>query len=195
MKFLQSKYSIGLIGFALGGAAMFVTQKMMNPKQYRPGLSLTRNDFGEDRLLDTFFNDDFFDRSHDPFEEMRKMRKQMSKQFGEETGGGGLFDSWYKRKFGGGNAGEIQKREDDKFVYYDVAIDGLDKNKLNVKVVDGQITISGRQEKKSEEGNTGTYFSSSFHRSFPLPLGVDGNDVQMEQNKGKLVVKFAKVKA
>jgi HSP20 family molecular chaperone IbpA len=195
-EFFQKKIAIGILCFVLGVGAMFGAQTLWLNKP-KPGTSepLALAQRNMDSLFDQFYNDDFFGRSHDPFEEMRRMRERMLKDFERPDEGTGLFDSWYKKKFGGGDVGEITKREDDQFVYYDIAIKGLDQNKLNVKVENGQIEISGQIEKKSQDENAGSFFSSSFHRSFPTPPDVDPNKVQMEQEKDKLVVKFPKMKS
>lgn len=188
----SKKYLIYILCFVLGASVMFVAQRYI----FKPTYPL-QTSFASikpmDPFFDRFFNDDFFGRSRDPFEEMRRMREGMIKQF-EQDEGGGLFDSWYKKKFGGGNAGDITRREDDHFVYYDIAVDGLRQEKVNVKVENGQLTISGQVEKKSEEGNSGSYFKSSFQRSFPVPSNVDSGKFQLEQGKEKLVVKFPKIR-
>lgn len=147
-----------------------------------------------DPFLNDFFNDDFFSRRTDPFEEMRRMRERMTKHFDQDDGGGGgLFDDWWKQRFGGGDSGEIKQREDKNYVYYDLYTKDLNPEKLKVKVEKGQITIDGQIEKKSEEGNNQSFFSSSFHRSFPVPSEVDGNKVKIEQEKDRLVLKFPKM--
>ena len=145
--------------------------------------------------FDQMFDDDFFGHSRDPFEEMRRMQDRMLKQFGGPSGmESSPFDSWYQRKFGG-SAGEVQRREDDENVYYEIALKGLKKGKVDVKVENGQIAISGEMENKSDGEEGGSYVSSTFHRSFPVPPDVDGNKAQMEQKDGKIIIKFPKLKA
>lgn len=118
-------------------------------------------------LFDQFYNDDFFNTSNDPFESMRKMREQMEKQFDSPQKGSGIFDSWFEKRFGGGNAEEITKREDSDFVYYDVKVNGLDQDKVKVSVSNGVISISGKTENKSDAEGTSHFYSSTFQRSFP----------------------------
>lgn len=38
------------------------------------------------------------------------------------------------------------------------------------------------------------YFLSTFHRSFPVPVGVDADQFKMEQ-EGKIILKFPKKKS
>lgn len=193
MKILKSKVLIGLVCFVLGVAAALLIQKLNS----KPAITFLASNpphalKNMDSIFDQFYDDDFFGRSGDPFENMRKMRKQMLQQFDQPEEGGGIFDSWYRKKFGGGDAGEVKKREDKNFIYYDFAIKDLDKEKLKVKVEDGQISISGQTEKKFEENGSGSYYSSSFHRSFPAPPEVDADKFQMEQLKDTLTLKFPK---
>lgn len=144
-------------------------------------------------VFDGLFNDDFFRQSGDPFTQMRRMREQMLKNFPQPNGAGSPFDSWFEKKFGGGSVAELNQREDDKFVYYDIAIQGLAENKVKVNVSDGQVEISGEVTKKSESGNQASVFTSTFHRSIPVPVGVDANKAELNQEKDRIVVKFPKL--
>ena len=192
MKFLHTKAFTGLIFFILGATSMVTVQRFILKPKYTHSAPLVSSK-QMDPFFDRFFNDDFFGRSRDPFEDLRQMREGMMKQFDHDQGVG-LFDSWYKKKFGGGSAGDIKQREDSHFVYYDISIDGLKGDKVDVKVENGQVNILGQVEKKSEEEGTNSYFSSTFHRSFPAPPDVDANKVQIDQEKTKVVVMFPKVR-
>jgi HSP20 family molecular chaperone IbpA len=186
-----TNWIVGLVCLIAGGAFMYLFQNYSLKPTYVLKEQIASNK-PMDPLFDRFFNDDFFGRSRDPFEEMRRMREGMLKQFNQEEGGG-LFDSWYRKKFGGGNAGDVSQREDDHYLYYDISVEGLKPEKVKVKVENGQLSISGQVEKKSEEAGSGSYFVSSFHRSFPVPPDVESSKVQIDQEKDKLVVKFPKV--
>jgi len=191
MEFLKSKLLLGMICFVAGIGSLLLYQHFKETHS-KPELGLTHRRWNIDPLFDEAFNNRFFQNTHDPFEEMRKMRQQMMKQFEDDELQDGPFDSWFKKRFGGGNVGDIKKHEDEKFIYYDIAMAGVNKENLKIKVGDGQITISGRQEKQSEEGNSSNFMSSTFQRSFPVPPNVDGNKVKIEQEKDKLVLKFPK---
>jgi HSP20 family molecular chaperone IbpA len=178
---------------------MFAGQRFFSspPQQiaFKYPESSPRSPQSMDPFLDRFFNDDFFGRSPrssaDPFSEMRRMRQGMMKQF-DSAQGGGMFDSWFQKKFGGGSAGDISQREDDHAVYYDISIEGLKPEDVKIKVENDQLMISGEVEKKTEEGGNSTFSRSSFHRSFPLPPNVESDQVQLERKSGKLIVKFPK---
>lgn len=155
--------------------------------------------------FNSLFNDDFFVQN-DPFSEMKKMRDQMNKRLnqieGKSTSKTNPFDSWFSEKFGGGTVDDITKREDNNYVYYDIKIEDISSMSINTKVENGQIKITGIQEKHNEESNeAGTdgsinrgYFKSSFSRTFPLPENVNANKLETYPEKNKLILKFPKLK-
>jgi HSP20 family molecular chaperone IbpA len=185
MKILKSRVFIGFISFLIGAVAVLAAQRLTSARQRGLNFAQGKLQFKNgapvnmDSVFDEFFDDDFFNRAHDPFEQMSQMRNRITKDF----------------NFGGGDAGEIKRREDKDFVYYDIGIKGIDKKNFNFKIADGQISISGQVENKSEENGTGTYFSSSFHRSFPVPQDVDGKRVQVDQDKDRVILKFPRISA
>lgn len=187
MKILQSKPILGVSCFIVGVAAVLISQRLLGRQTQPESMAKKMNP-----IFDQFYDDDFFNSSHDPFEQMRKMRARMLREFNESDDGFGGFDSWYRGRFGGGNAGEIKKREDDQYAYYDIAIQGLDEKSLNIKVSQGQIRISGEVEKKSEENGGSSYARSNFFRSFPVPPGVDSDQVKIEKSGEKVTLKFPK---
>jgi HSP20 family molecular chaperone IbpA len=158
MKPLVSKALIGLSGFALGLATMFVAQKTFLQK---PAPQPVR--FGNDPFAGAFL---------DPFQQVRQMQQQMQEQM--------------MNLQSGAEAGlSFQRREDAKFVYYEIPVKNLNKEKLKVRVADGQIDISGQTED--------AYSSSRFRQSFPVPAEVDAQKVQMENTADKLIIKFPKI--
>ena len=197
---LKYQIIIGVLCFALGVTVVLAFQNYRNAKDHNiaPGDKLFSREGGLDNTLDSLFNDDFFRSNKSPFEEMEKMRKRMMKEFEpyEDNSKGGIFDSWFKGKFGGGSPGEIHQREDEDFVYYDVIIKGLSNSKLDIRVQNGQITISGTIEKESsdedDKKSSRQLFSSTFHRSFPVPYGVDETKAEMEQDGEKITIKLPK---
>lgn len=150
---LKYQITIGVLCFALGVAALMVFQNYGNNKSHDIDSTnrLTTQERRMDKTFDSFFDDDFFRSSESPFDEMKRMQDSMMKQFGfhDNDSNGGTFDSWFKNKFGGRDPGDIQIREDEGFVYYDVIIKDLSDKKLEILVEDGQIKISGTVEKKS----------------------------------------------
>lgn len=199
---LKHQITIGTLCFILGIAVILLIQNYKKPVDQDAGAASGNfsQESGIDSTFDSLFNDDFFRSSKSPFEEMRRMQERMMKQFDSsgDDPGAGLFDSWFKKKFGGGDPGDISMREDEEFIYYDVVVKDLVNSKLDIRVQDGQITISGTIEKKTSsqnnQKNSSRFYSSTFHRSFPVPHGVDDTKAQMEQNGEKIIIKLPKIK-
>lgn len=149
--------------------------------------------------FDSMFNDDFF-RHDDPFEEMRKFRERLHGEFRPKKSNplfSSPFDSWYEDKFGGGSVEEISKREDDKYVYYDIKLPDVEGSSVKTNVENGYLTITG-EVKKSKNADKGggvhSFYQSSFRRTIPLPEDVIGEQMEMVSEKDKLVLKFPKQK-
>lgn len=139
--------------------------------------------------------EDFF--SNDPFTEMEEMRKQMMKGFMDQNNS--IFDS-FGSSFGNFQGVQqdvqVETKEDDKFLVYEVSGEGLDTKSINIDVVDGMVTLSGRIDKSSttdKDGSSSSYtMSSRFQRSFSVPSEVDSENVEMEHANGKILIKFPK---
>jgi HSP20 family molecular chaperone IbpA len=157
MKLKSANLIIGFVCLVVGGTSMYLFQNYtLKPKTAQK--EFTASSKTTDPVFDRFFNDDFFDRSGDPLKQMRRMREGMLRQFQQEAGVEKVAD--------------IRQREDNNYLYYDIAVEGLKPEKVKVKVQNGQLSISGQAEKKSDEGDTSSYLVSSFHRSFPVPPNV-----------------------
>ncbi len=149
--------------------------------------------------FDSFFNDDFFNQD-DPFEAMRKFRQRMQKdmQGFKSPSFSTPFDSWFGNKFGGGTVQDIEKREDENFVYYDIKVKDVKGTTVNTKVENGYLTITGQIESKNSEQDeesgysNSSVFSSTFSRTFPLPANVDEDSMEMESELNKIVIKLPK---
>lgn len=124
-----------------------------------------------------------FMQNFDPVKEMERIQKMM---------GGGLQIQTFTH-----TGGDINTREDQNFVYYDVKLGDPKSTQIHTKVENGYLTITG--ESKSHRGDDDSWikssFTSSFTRSFPLPENVDADRMEMLQEQDKIVIKFPKVKA
>ena len=152
------------------------------------------------KSFDSTFDEDFF-RQNDPFEEMKKFREELDKQFpyrGPKSSFPSPFDSWFGDRFGGGSVGDIAKREDDAYVYYDIKLPGADGQTIKTRVNQGFIHITGEEKrsgsKKSESGISTSFQSSSFTRSIPIPENVLAEKMEMVSEGDKIVLKFPKRK-
>lgn len=200
---------IALVGAALGAGAVWFFMKtktettvspiaLDSPKENSVNGSFDSILKDQEKLFknfDSMFGDDFF-RHDDPFEEMRKFRERLHKEFRPKSNSlfSSPFDSWYEDKIGGG-VEEISKREDDKYVYYDIKLPNIEGSSVKTNVENGYLTITGEVKKSTgqeKEGKIRSLYQSSFRRTFPLPENVDGDKMEMENQKDKLVLKFPK---
>lgn len=202
---------ISLASAVVGGAIVFGAlkfsplsrSKIETEKPSRDAVydDILKRQEGIQHRFDSLFDDNFFNQN-DPFEEMKRMRRQMEKRM-EEFGPkrrsfNNPFDSWFSGKFGGGSVNDITKREDNDFVYYDIQVDDVNTTSIDTKIENGYITITGSLEKKNQssdsENPAQSVFKSTFNRTFPLPEHVDQNKMQMIPEKDKIVLKFPKLK-
>jgi len=184
MKYLLTILLSGLVG-AVATAAVI---------KYKPGLinsvSNSSHPVAEKPL--SFFKDDFFS-AEDPFKEMKEMQERMISKFGLNS-----FDSFFTVKdFSNMETTDITTKEDDHYLYYEIGVHNLDKTSVNTKVENGNITISGKITKTSdsdeESSELHSTYTSTFHKSFPLPNYVDDTRMESYAENNKLIVKFPKI--
>ena len=82
------------------------------------------------------------------------------------------------------------RREDDRFVYYDIKIDKSGNNKLNVEVKDGYIHLKSDSNNNSE----GSSFSSSMEQVFSIDSNLDDKKAEVLNESDKIVIKIPKKK-
>ncbi len=135
----------------------------------------------------------------DSFSRMRKMMQAQSEMMNQ------MMNSLVTDKdfadFGSGlNSGpELVRKDENSEVHYELNMEGVDRNSLNIKVENGMISVSGqsRIENIREENNmkSKSVSISSFSKSIPVPEGVESNSFKVEEKDEKtLLLKFKKVK-
>jgi HSP20 family protein len=81
---------------------------------------------------------------------------------------------------------------------YEVTVElpGLDEKNIEVKLVNGGLTIKGEKQEEKEEKRKGYYLHErqfgSFERCFPVPQGVDTNKIEASFRSGVLTVTLPK---
>jgi HSP20 family protein len=81
---------------------------------------------------------------------------------------------------------------------YEITADlpGMDDKNIEVKAVDGVLTIKGEKQEEKEEKKKDYYLQErsfgSFQRSFGLPDGVDQDKIEASFKKGVLIVTLPK---
>ena len=90
----------------------------------------------------------------------------------------------------------VNVKENDKSFDIDLMVPGFDKKDLNICIDEGYLTVSAEIE-HDEEKEEGTYTkkefgSSSFSRSFHLPVNANEEDIQAKYVGGVLTLTIAK---
>ena len=143
----------------------------------------------------------------DPFEEMEGMQQTMNRLFHDSfsrglRGRGDLAGSPYPS---GHHAlsynPDVDTNETAKEYVMRVDLPGIERDRINVKVENNQIIISGERETEKEESKKGSGFYrsersfGSFLRSIPLPADADVNGMTAESMKGVLTIRIPKLAA
>jgi len=125
----------------------------------------------------------------------RFMQNSLTRALGGFTphGLGSLFD-----RFSGINtvAPLVDIYEEGKDLVVKAELPGLDRNDVNVRLLDNSLIISGEKKSERTEGNRDFYrierSSGSFERSIPLPGGVNAGKATASFTNGILEVRIPK---
>lgn len=167
------------LAFLAGGVSMWAYHENTASSARHPMVS--------NEMLDDMFDDRFFARSRDPFQEMERMRERMDRLFRDDRFSV-PFDRWFDTRFGNAGAGSISMEEDDDRVVYRIDIGDRDLVDLKVDVEAGYMSVEGKLEYRNDNGLS----VSQFHQRFPLPANVDAGSAQVEQEDGSVVISLHK---
>ena len=125
--------------------------------------------------------------------EQRKQQIQPSEEDEEPAQPGGSV------QFFSTGAPDVTSSEDENNYYFDVTVEGYEKDSVKIRIDENVVTVQGRMTRATGSGDTGSggiqfSFSSSFERSFPVPPKGDASKAEMSPEKGKIVVKIPKKK-
>ena len=133
-----------------------------------------------------FINPHRFFEDFDPFFDMRQIHHEMRQR---------LYN-WPKSKILNSSTTSISNHEDEKFVYYQLNLDGFDKEDVTVKIADNYLSFLANksQNKESEDENSQLIAKSksNFLYSFALPQNIDVKNPDIEKVDGKIIVRFRK---
>jgi HSP20 family protein len=168
-----------------GGALPAQTRSQSNP--------LTSRTFAP--LNDPFSNSGF--DSYDPFQEMDQIQQMMNRMFRDSFSRGAIGRGMARQNF----YEPALDVEDTKTAYL-IRLDlpGIDKDKINVKIQNNLLTVSGeRKSEKEETQENGNFYRmernfGSFMRSFPIPADADSNTMTAENKNGVLTIRLPKLK-
>ena len=204
MKLLKSELVIIMSSFLLGGLITYFVsdyiqmKNQMNAKK----VATTQREVVPTQSLsskgDRNNNDPFaqMDRMHD------QMRKRMGRAFGGNFLGGSIFDNSFSNTDSFGDMTSdglsIEEREDEDFKYVEIIADGIDKDSMNINISNGMISVSGEikraEDNQGQSGRSMSSFISRFNRSFNIPYGVSEENVKIDTEENKIVIKFPKDK-
>jgi HSP20 family protein len=109
------------------------------------------------------------------------------------------FDSepFWKRELGRQNLPIVDIAEKDHSFEIAAELPGMDAKDIEVKVVDGMLTIKGEKSQEKEEKKKNYYLSErhygAFERSFRLPEGIDMDKIDAHFDKGVLKLSLPKL--
>ena len=157
-----------------------------------------------DDMFDHFFDDDFFSRQADPFAEMERMQKQLDKMIGSQSRGifNDSWNSWFgDRFFGGADDVEFNQKEKNDSYIITLRIPNLKKNKLDIKIDENGVSISGEfsqmAEKKDADGNiiSKREVHRTISKNFPISGDADHEKAEVKNNKDKIIITLPKREA
>lgn len=126
-----------------------------------------------------------------------RMRQQMNDLFDNFFRGGplGFFDEpeWSLSPGGDFRVPTSDVYETDDAYVINVETPGMDKNDVKVEMDDNTLTIRAEKTQEQKDDQKKGYFRSErsytgFYRQFPLPEGVDSENIKAQYNNGVLEV-------
>lgn len=123
--------------------------------------------------------DKFFDS--DDAKDIEEMGEKFFKNFKNE-----FYRLDKEFNMGFNTSAQIKAREDKENVYYDIFLDGYEKESIKVRVQGDVLTLTGEVNKKTED----TVVTSTFTRSMSVPPGVDAEKVSIDTKKDRITLTF-----
>ena len=135
-------------------------------------------------------------RRWDPASVFNEIEAEMDRVFGHRL----PFMQPLRRYMGGSLSGEWSPSADvyekDGNLIVKAELPGVDKDNIDVTVDNGDLVIKGERKADGEVREDNYYrmerFSGTFYRRFPLPDGIDENQISAEYRDGVLEVRIPK---
>ena len=136
-----------------------------------------------------------------PFEGLRQEIDRLFDDFGRgfwRPFGRSLFagEPSFRRELTLGAMPAVDVVESEKAYEVAAELPGMDEKNVEVKVVNGNLTIKGEKQEEKEEKKKDYYLHErsfgSFERSFGIPEGVDTDKIEANFKKGVLSVTLPK---
>ena len=137
-----------------------------------------------------------------PFESLRRevdrLFEDFDRDFWRVPFRRSIFDiePFWRRELSWRAAPAVDIAEKDKAYEVTAELPGIDEKDVEVKLVDGGLTIKGEKQEEKEEKKKGYYLHErhfgSFERRFAVPDGVDTDKIEASFKKGVLTVTLPK---
>ena len=105
-------------------------------------------------------------------------------------------EPFWRRELSWTAAPAVDVTESDKAYEVTAELPGMDEKNIEVKVVNGNLTIKGEKQDEKEEKRRDYYLSErsfgSFQRAFQVPAGVDTDKIEASFKNGVLTVTLPK---
>lgn len=106
------------------------------------------------------------------------------------------IEPFWRREVAMGAIPSVDIVEKDNAYEVTAELPGMDEKNVEVKLVDGGLTIKGEKREEKEEKKKDYYLHErhfgSFERSFPVPEGVETDKIEASFKKGVLTVTLPK---
>ena len=160
-----------------------------------------RNQKSQWDSFDRFFDDDFFKREQNPFNELEKFHKRMEKMMGKSLNDSfnQSWDSWLQDRFSTGSDQMDMKTEERKNEYIiTINVRNLKDNKLIIDIDENGIEVKGdftqALEKKDSSGRiiSKQEKRQSITRKFPIPGDADYKKADIKHQDDEIIIKLPK---
>jgi len=88
-------------------------------------------------------------------------------------------------------------REDEKFIYINMEIPGVNKEDVKVVFEEETLTISGEKKSNFDSESSNIHrrerYTGKFNRSFPIKIDIDPSGIEAEITEGVLKISIPKV--
>jgi HSP20 family protein len=136
-----------------------------------------------------------------PFLSLRREMDRLFDDFGRgfwQPFGRSLFaaEPLFRRELPIATMPAVDVVESEKAYELTAELPGMDEKNIEVKVVNGNLTIKGEKQEEKEEKKKDYYLHErnfgSFERSFGIPEGVDADKIEASFKKGVLTLTLPK---
>jgi HSP20 family molecular chaperone IbpA len=148
-------------------------------------------------LFDDFFNDEFFGRRFNPFEEMERMHRQMAEMFQEteKQQFNNSWGKWFSERIGMDDF-KTNIFRTDKNVILTMTIPGVDSKTADININNDRIRISfsakNVQDKKEGGGVMHSESSQSYIKIMPIPDDAIPGTAKIEIKNNQVTITFDK---